>query len=128
MTRWRWWPPTGWSAAPQPPPPKGFTQGSGGDNNVRLKHSRQEGKRRLDEARQALWYLCEPVPLPRGLEQYLRHFCRDAADSGALAGTEPLRVALYKAVATFTRAYAAIAQELTEAGYSAAEAEAWSGR
>ena len=99
-------------------------QGSGGDNNVRLKHSRQEGKRRLDEARQALWYLCEPVPLPRGLEQYLRHFCRDAADSGALAETEPLRVALYKAVATFTRAYAAIAQELTEAGYSAAEAEA----
>ena len=102
-------------------------QGSGGDNNVRLKSSRQEGKRRLDEARQDLLYLCEPVPLPRGLEQYLRHFCGDAADSGALAETEPLRVALYKAVAVFTRAFAAIAQELTEAGYSAAEAEALAG-
>ena len=102
-------------------------QGSGGDNNVRLKHSRQEGRRRLDEARQALWYLCEPVPLPREMEQYLRYFCADAADSGALARTEPLRVALYKAVAVFTRAFAAIAQELTEAGYSAAEAEALAG-
>jgi type I restriction enzyme R subunit len=102
-------------------------QGSGGDNNVHLKSSREEGKRRLDEARQDLLYLCEPVPLPRGLEQYLRHFCGDAADSGALAETEPLRVALYKAVAAFTRAFAAIAQELTEAGYSAAEAEALAG-
>ena len=99
-------------------------QGSGGDNNVHLKSSREEGKRRLDEARQDLLYLCEPVPLPRGLEQYLHHFCGNAADSGALAETEPLRVALYKAVAAFTRAFAAIAQELTEAGYSAAEAEA----
>ncbi|MDX9835361.1 MAG: HsdR family type I site-specific deoxyribonuclease [Desulfobulbus sp.] len=99
-------------------------QGNGGDNNVRLKNSWHEGKKRLDEARQALCYLCEPIPLPRELEQYLRFFCGDAADSETLTTTEPLRVALYKAVATFTRAFAAIAQELDKAGDTAAEATA----
>ena len=34
-------------------------QGSGGDNNVRLKNWLEEGRKQLDEARQALVYLCE---------------------------------------------------------------------
>ena len=42
----------------------------------------------------------------------------------ALTETEPLRISFYKAVATFVRAYADIAQNLTEAGYSDAEAAA----
>ncbi|KVP09132.1 type I restriction endonuclease subunit R [Burkholderia ubonensis] len=95
--------------------------GSGGDNNVRLKNWLEEGKQQLDEARQALSYLCEPVPTPRDVEQYLHYFCGDAANANSLNETEPLRVSFYKAVAVFTRAYAAIAQELTDAGYSDAE-------
>jgi len=97
-------------------------EGGGGDNNVRLKNWLVEGKKQLDEAREALHYLCDPVPLPREVEQFLHYFCGDAADPNALNETEPLRVSFYKAVATFVRAYAAIAQELTEAGYSDAEA------
>ena len=58
------------------------------------------------------------------MEQYLHYFCGDASNSNALAETEPLRVSFYKAVATFVRAYAAIAQNLTEAGYSDAEVAA----
>ena len=54
----------------------------------------------------------------------LHYFCGDAANPNALDETEPLRVSFYKAVATFVRAYAAIAQDLTEAGYSDAEAAA----
>ncbi len=54
--------------------------GGGGDNNVRLKDWLVEGKKRLEEAREALHYLCEPVPLPREVEQYLQHFCGDAAN------------------------------------------------
>jgi type I restriction enzyme R subunit len=97
-------------------------EGKGGDNNVHLKHWLQEGRKQLDAAREALRYLCEPVPLPREIEQFLHYFCGDAADANALNETEALRVSFYKAVALFARAFAAIAQELTDAGYSDAEA------
>lgn len=99
-------------------------QGSGGTNNVELKDWLKEGKKQLDAAREALRYLCEPVPLPREMEQFLHYFCGDAANPQALTDTEPLRITFYKSVATFVRAYADIAQDLTEAGYSDAEASA----
>ena len=99
-------------------------EGGGGDNNVRLKDWLVEGRKKLDEAREALRYLCEPVPLPREVEQYLHYFCGDAANANALNETEPLRVSYYKAVALFARAYSEMAQNLTEAGYADAEADA----
>jgi len=99
-------------------------QGDGGDNNVQLKDWLVEGKKKLDGAREAVRYLCEPVPLPREVEQYLRYFCGDAANANALSESEPLRVTYYKAVALFVRAYSEVAQNLTEAGYPAAEADA----
>jgi type I restriction enzyme, R subunit len=92
-------------------------QGGGGDNNVELKDWLVEGKKQLDAAREALRYLCDPVPPPREMEQYLHYFCGDASNANALAETEPLRISFYKAVAVFVRAYAAIAQNLTQ-GYS----------
>ena len=64
------------------------------------------------------------MPLPREVEQFLRYFCGDATNPQALADTEPLRIAFYKSVATFVRAYADIAQNLTEAGYSDSQAAA----
>ena len=99
-------------------------EGGGGDNNVRLKDWLVEGGRKLDGAREALRYLCEPVPLPREVEQYLHYFCGDAANANALNETEPLRVSYYKAAALFVRAYAELAQNLSEAGYSDGEADA----
>ena len=99
-------------------------EGGGGDNNVRLKDWLIEGRKKLDEAREALRYLCEPVPLPREVEQYLHYFCGDAANANALNETEPLRVSYYKAVALLARAWSELAQNLTEAGYSDAEADA----
>ena len=98
--------------------------GNGGDNNVHLKDWLDEGKKKLDETREALRYLCEPVALPREVEQFLHYFCGDAANPNALNETEALRMSFYKAVAVFVRAYAAIAQDLTEAGYSDADAAA----
>lgn len=96
-------------------------QGSGGDNNIHLRDWLQEGKAKLDAAREALKYLCEPVPAPREIEQYLHYFCGGAADPNALHETEALRISFYKSVATFVRAFAAIAQDIDQAGYSAAE-------
>lgn len=95
--------------------------GSGGSNNVHLKDRLTEGKKRFDEARDVLKYLCEPVEQPREIEQYLRYFCGDPDDPNALNATEPLRISFYKAVATFVRAFANISQDLEEAGYSNAE-------
>ena len=92
--------------------------GSGGDNNVHLKDWLSEGRKRLDQSREALSYLCATVQLPREVEQYLHYFCGDAANPNALNETETLRVSFYKAVAVYVRAFAAMAQYLAEAGYS----------
>ncbi|MDB6173801.1 MAG: restriction endonuclease subunit [Chthoniobacteraceae bacterium] len=99
-------------------------QGNGGSNNVELKDWLTEGKKQLDATREALRYLCEPVPLPREMEQFLHYFCGDAANPQSLADTEPLRISFYKSVATFVRAYAGLAQDFTAAGYTDAEAAA----
>jgi type I restriction enzyme R subunit len=99
-------------------------EGSGGSNNVELKDWLKEGRKQLDIVREALHYLCDPVPLPREVEQYLHYFCGNADNPNALAETEPLRISFYKAVATFVRTYADIAQDLTAAGYADAEATA----
>lgn len=97
------------------------TDEDGTDGNVTVKDWLKEGRAKLDAARQALHYLCEPVPPPRELEQYLYYFCGDVNDREALGNTEPLRISFYKTTATFLRAYAAIARGLEEAGYSKAE-------
>jgi type I restriction enzyme R subunit len=51
----------------------------------------------------------------------LHHFCGNTECPEDLQEREPLRMAYYKAVAELTRAYAALANELPEAGYSASE-------
>lgn len=91
--------------------------GSAKENNIELKNWLTEGRKKLDEAREALSYLCEPVPHPRDIEQYLHYFCGNGLSPQALIDTEALRVSFYKATATFLRAYAAIQQNLQEAGY-----------
>ena len=88
----------------------------GDDGNVIVKDWLKEGKQKLEEAREALHYLCEPVAQPRQLEQYIRYFCGNAAEAGALEATEPLRISFYKGASTFLRAYADLAQNLSEAG------------
>jgi type I restriction enzyme R subunit len=98
--------------------------GSNAENNVELKNWLTEGRDKLDEAREALSYLCEPVPHPRDIEQYLQYFCGNGLAPEALNDTEILRVSFYKATAVFLRAYAAIQQNLQEAGYSSSEIEA----
>ncbi len=102
--------------------------GNGGSNNVELKDWLKEGRKQLEASHEALHYLCEPVPASRHgareLEQFLHYFCGDASNPQAINDTEPLRVAFYKSVAAFVRAYAAIAQDPNKAGYSDGEAMA----
>jgi type I restriction enzyme R subunit len=79
----------------------------------------EKARERLEEAREAVKALCEPVQPPRDTAAYLRYFCaRDAADKEALKENEPKRVALYKLTVSLIRAYANVANEMPEAGYS----------
>ena len=90
-------------------------------NNISLENWLEAGKRKLEAAREALKYLCEPVEQPRAVEQYLYYFCGDTNNPDALHDTEALRISFYKSVVTLVRAYATIARDLSEAGYNAGE-------
>ena len=93
-----------------------------GDVAGLLKDRLEKAREHLEEAREAVKALCEPVESPRDTTAYQRYFC--ATDSGnidQLKENEPKRLALYKQVAALIRAFANIANELEEAGYSAAE-------
>ena len=88
-----------------------------------LKDRLQQGRQRLEEVREAITALCEPVEPPRDTAAYLHFFC--AAESGnavQIKDNEPKRLALYKLAAAFLRAYANLANEMSDAGYSDAEA------
>ena len=90
-----------------------------------LKDRLQQARERLEDTREATKALCEPVDPPRDTPSYLRYFC--AAESGnaaQLKNNEPRRVALYKLVGGFLRAYANLANEMREAGYTEAETQA----
>ncbi len=94
-----------------------------GDVEGLLKDRLQQGRERLEERREAIKALCEPVEPPRDTPAYLRFFCTaNAADADALKDNEPKRLALYKMTGALVRAYADLANELEEAGYSAGEA------
>ena len=90
-------------------------EGDGEDDNITIRDCVEEGKNKLDTAREALRYLCEPVAQPKEIEQYLYYFCGDANDPNSLTITEPLRITFYQTVATFLRAYAAMARYLEDA-------------
>jgi len=84
-----------------------------------------KARERLEETRESVKALCEPVEAPKDSAAYLRYFCaRDSGNAEQLKANEPNRHALYKHVAALVRAFADLASELAEAGYSAAEIEA----
>ncbi len=87
-----------------------------------LKDRLEQGRERLEEAREAVKALCEPVDSPRDTAAYLRFFCAvDSGDALQLKASERKRVSLYKLAASFMRAYANLANEMREAGYSDAD-------
>jgi type I restriction enzyme R subunit len=84
----------------------------------------QTAKERLEEAREAIKALCEPVTSPKDTAAYLRYFCAsDTADKTQLKDNESKRITLYKLTVSLIRAYADIASEMTEAGYSKDQVE-----
>ena len=82
----------------------------------RLSNARDD----LEDARETIKALCELVDRPRDTPAYLRYFCgTESGNAEQLKANEPRRLNLYKMTATLIRCFAAVANELEEAGYSA---------
>ena len=89
-----------------------------------LKDRIEQGRERLEETREQIKALCNQVDPPRDQDAYRRFFC--AAESGndeQLEANKLRRVALYKRIGAFLRAYANLANEMEDAGYSDTEAQ-----
>ncbi|MDW5300421.1 MAG: restriction endonuclease subunit R, partial [Sedimentibacter sp.] len=87
-----------------------------------LKDRLKLSKERLDLAYESLKALCEPIDKSKGELAYIRYFvAKDTLDKDAIKENEQKRLELYKLVVAFIRAYASIADEMEEAGYTAKE-------
>lgn len=84
-----------------------------------LENRLDKAREDLEDAREAVKALCEPVAPSRDSAAYLHYFCAvDSGNAAQLKENEPKRLKLYKFVASLIRAYAAIASEMAEAGYT----------
>ena len=84
----------------------------------------QTARDRLEEAREVIKALCEPVEAPKDTAAYLRFFCAaDTADKNQLKLNESKRITLYKLTVSLIRAYADLASEMAEAGYTPAQTD-----
>lgn len=90
---------------------------------ILLKDRLAKGKERLDEALEAIALVCEPVPPPQDSLAHIHYFCGNPENKQDLKDSEAKRNALYKQTAMLVRAYANIADEMAEAGYSDAQTE-----
>jgi len=93
------------------------------DCEILLKDRLSQAKKRLDDALEEITLVCEHVPLPKTDLDYIRYFCGNPENPDDLKANEVKRNALYKQCVVLMRAYANLAAEMTEAGYSNQEIE-----
>ena len=88
-----------------------------------LSNRLEKGKEQLELALETVKALCEPVQMPKDTSKHLQYFCaKDTSNKEELKENEAKRLTLYKAVASLLRAYANLANEMEEAGYTSIEA------
>jgi type I restriction enzyme R subunit len=84
----------------------------------------EKAKQSLEDARESIKALCEPVEEPKNSIDYIHYFCaKDTTNKDELKDNEQKRVALYKSSAALLRAYANLANEMQLAGYTREEFE-----
>jgi type I restriction enzyme R subunit len=89
--------------------------------DILLQDRLKKGRERLNNALEEIAPLCEPVESPKDTLAYIRYFCGNPEIEDELKSTEVIRTALYKHTVALIRAYANLAPEMEEAGYSEAE-------
>ncbi|MBL7713501.1 MAG: HsdR family type I site-specific deoxyribonuclease [Chitinophagaceae bacterium] len=85
---------------------------------VQLKDRLHMARERLDHALEELEALCEPVAKPGTDLEYIHYFCGNTEIPSDLKTNEYKRVALYKAIVAYVRAYSNINGEMELAGYT----------
>ena len=93
----------------------------GADPEVLIKDRLKKGRERLENAREAIALLCEPVEPPKDELKHIHYFCGNTEIPADLAERAPRRAALYKATAGLVRAFANLADDLDAAGYTEAD-------
>jgi type I restriction enzyme R subunit len=88
-----------------------------------LKDRLRKAKENLDETLEPVKILCEPVKPPKGSAEFIAYFCGDTENPEALKETAPKREVLYKATSKLVRAYASLANEMIQTGYTREQAE-----
>lgn len=88
------------------------------DCDILVQNRLNMGRERLDFSLNVLASLCEPVLSPKSSLEYQRYFCGNTEIEEDLRATAVRRNALYKAIVSLLRAYANIADNLYEAGYT----------
>ncbi len=87
----------------------------------RLVQARQD----LENALEMVRAICEPVKAPRSTQDYIHYFCGESgSNQDVLTEQEALRVTFYQLVAKLLRAYANLANEMPQAGFSPEETAA----
>ncbi|MDJ0511803.1 MAG: hypothetical protein QNJ64_21540 [Crocosphaera sp.] len=77
------------------------------------------GKEKLEQALSSIRLLCEPVKHPKEIENYINYFCgNDNQNPQLLQQTQPQRYVLYQHTATLVRAYANLANDMINLGYT----------
>lgn len=90
-----------------------------------LKDRLVQAKEDLDNALEVVRALCEDVKAPRGLLECQHYFCGESGNNAdELTEREALRLTLYQSVAKLIRAYANIANEMQDAGYTREQIDA----
>lgn len=88
-----------------------------------LKDRLQTGKRDLDSALENMKVLCEPVKPPKDTLAFIEYFCGNTENPQELKNSEQKRLSLYKQTSKLFRAYANLANEMSEAEYNQKETE-----
>ena len=91
------------------------------DCDILLKDRLAKAKERLDNALEELALVIEHVAPPKSDLDYIRYFCGNPENPEDLKANEVKRNTLYQQTVSLIRAYANIASEMSEAGYSDSE-------
>ena len=83
-----------------------------------------KGRERLENSRESIKALCEPVEQPQDTHAYIRYFCgSDTENPDFIKENQQQRIALYKYTSALLRAYANLSNDMAEAGYTTTETE-----
>ena len=88
-----------------------------------LKDRIASAKEKLLSSLEDVRALCEPVNPPKETNDFIAYFCGDTEKPEDVTRTAPRRAALYKLTSALVRAFAGLANEMSEAGFEREEAE-----